>query len=58
MAYESVNRFVVTVKRKGTTDAPLSLVFHRQNILSWKLSGLRLPGVDQHGMPTLRSIGS
>jgi len=42
MSYESFDRFVVTVKKKGTTEEPLSLVFHRDGIFSWKLSALRL----------------
>jgi hypothetical protein len=43
MSYESFDRFVVTVKKKGTTEEPLGLVFNRDGIFSWKLSALRLP---------------
>ncbi|MFO7542254.1 MAG: DUF2939 domain-containing protein [Thiobacillus sp.] len=43
MAYESFDRFVVTVKKKDTTEAPLGLVFNREGMFSWKLSALRLP---------------
>jgi predicted phage tail protein len=41
--YESFNRFVVTVKKKGATHEPIGLVFHRDGLISWKLSALRLP---------------
>lgn len=43
MSYESFDRFVVTVKKKGTTEEPLGLVFNRDGMFSWKLSALRLP---------------
>lgn len=43
MSYESFDRFVVTVKKKGTSEEPLGLVFNRDGIFSWKLSALRLP---------------
>jgi hypothetical protein len=43
MSYESFDRFVVTVKKKGSTEEPLGLVFNRDGIFSWKLSALRLP---------------
>ncbi len=43
MSYESFDRFVVTVKKKGTTEEPLGLVFNRDGLFSWKLSALRLP---------------
>ena len=43
MAYESFDRFVVTVKKRGSTDEPLGLVFNREGTFSWKLSSLRLP---------------
>jgi hypothetical protein len=42
-AYESFDRFVVKVKKKGTTEEPLGLVFNREGMFSWKLSALRLP---------------
>ena len=45
MAYESVNCFVVTIRRKGAPEGPLRLVLHRQHLVSWKLSALRLPYV-------------
>lgn len=43
MSYESFDRFVVTVKKRGSTDEPLGLVFNRDGMFSWKLSALRLP---------------
>jgi len=43
MSYESFDRFVVTVKKNGSTEEPLGLVFNRDGIFSWKLSALRLP---------------
>jgi hypothetical protein len=43
MSYESCNRFVVMVKKKGPAAEPLVLVFHRDGLFSWKLSALRLP---------------
>jgi hypothetical protein len=43
MSYESFDRFVVTVKKKGSTEDPLGLVFNRDGMFSWKLSALRLP---------------
>lgn len=42
MTYESFDRFVVTVKKKGTTEEPLGLVFNRDGMFSWKLSAVRL----------------
>jgi Protein of unknown function (DUF2939) len=43
MAYESFDRFVVNVKKKGSTKKPVGLVFRREGLFSWKLSALRLP---------------
>jgi hypothetical protein len=43
MAYESFDRFVVTVKKKGETAEPVGLVFNRDGMFSWKLSAIRLP---------------
>lgn len=42
MAYESFDRFVVNVKKKGSTQKPVGLVFYRHGLFSWKLSALRL----------------
>ena len=43
MSYESFDRFVVTVKKKGETGEPVGLVFNRDGMFSWKLSAIRLP---------------
>jgi hypothetical protein len=42
MAYEGFNRFVVTVRKKDTTLEPISLVFNRDGLFTWKLSAIRL----------------
>jgi hypothetical protein len=41
--YESFDRFVVAVKKAGSSDDPFLLVFHRDGLLGWKLSELRFP---------------
>ncbi|MGA0808948.1 MAG: hypothetical protein ACO3PI_07855, partial [Burkholderiaceae bacterium] len=41
--YESLDRFVVSLKELGSSKDPLMLVFHRDGIFSWKLSELRFP---------------
>jgi len=43
MGYESFDRFAVSVRKKGDTDAPVTFVFHREGLLTWKLASLRLP---------------
>jgi hypothetical protein len=43
MSYESFDRFVVTVRKRGSPDEPVALVFTRDGLFSWKLSALRLP---------------
>jgi phosphotransferase system glucose/maltose/N-acetylglucosamine-specific IIC component len=43
MAYEGFDRFVVTVRKKGSDEEPIGLVFNRDGMFSWKLSALRLP---------------
>jgi hypothetical protein len=43
MAYENFDRFVVNVKKKGSSQKPVGLVFTREGLFSWKLSALRLP---------------
>lgn len=42
MGYESPNRFVFAIARKGD-EAPVELVLHRERLLFWKLAELRLP---------------
>lgn len=43
MGYETFDQFIVTTRKKGTTDDPVALVFHREGLVSWKLSAIRLP---------------
>ena len=43
MAYESYDRFVVSLRKKGSQDAPLRLVFRREQLIFWKLSAMQLP---------------
>lgn len=43
MGYESFDRFAVSVKKKGDADDPVTFVFHREGLLTWKLASLRLP---------------
>jgi hypothetical protein len=40
--YESFNRFVVKVKKKGSKEEPVGLVFNRDGLFSWKLADLQL----------------
>jgi hypothetical protein len=42
-AYESWDRFVVTIRKKGHEDKPVGLVFHRHGLVTWKLDDLQLP---------------
>ncbi|WP_137937923.1 DUF2939 domain-containing protein [Chitinivorax sp. B] len=42
-AYESFDRFVVTVNKNGSIEHSVGLVFMRNGLFSWKLSALRLP---------------
>lgn len=41
--YEDFNHFVVSTRKKGSKDAAISFVLTRQGLLSWRLSGVRLP---------------
>lgn len=43
LSYESLNRFVVTVKKKGNSEGPVGLIFSRKGLTDWKLSAVRLP---------------
>lgn len=42
MGYEDFNQFAVSIKHNSTAE-PVSLVFHREGLISWKLAALRLP---------------
>jgi hypothetical protein len=37
MQYESINKFVVTVKKKGSSGQPVILVMNREGVFDWKL---------------------
>jgi hypothetical protein len=41
--YEGFNRFVVKVRRLDSGREPVVFVFHREGLVSWKLSAMRLP---------------
>jgi hypothetical protein len=41
--YESFNRYVITVKRKGAPGAPIAFVLTRERLLDWKLVEIRNP---------------
>lgn len=43
MGYENFDSFVVTIARKTATENPVALIFNREGLFSWKLSGVRLP---------------
>jgi len=43
MYYESLNRFVVEVKKKGSGEEPIALVFKRSRLIHWKLCAIKLP---------------
>lgn len=43
MGYESLGRFVFSLRREGDDEEPVDLVLHRQGLLQWKLAELRLP---------------
>lgn len=41
--YESLNRFIVAVKRTASNDAPVELIFEREGLATWKVIAIRLP---------------
>jgi hypothetical protein len=41
--YEGLNRFVVKVRQLDSSRDPVVFVFHREGLVSWKLSAMRLP---------------
>jgi hypothetical protein len=43
MGYESFNRFVFSLRPRGSQEEPVELVLHRDGLLGWKLAELRLP---------------
>jgi len=42
MGYESLNSFALSIRKKGSDDEPVDLVFHRDGLFGWKLAELRL----------------
>ncbi len=42
MWFESFSQFVVVVNKKGKSDDPVYLVFHRYGLFTWKLSEIHL----------------
>lgn len=47
MGYGNFNSFIVTVKKKESSDDPVKIIFKRHGIISWKLSALRLPSTNK-----------
>ena len=43
MGYESFDQFLVSAKKKGASDEPITMVFQREGLMSWKLTAIRLP---------------
>ena len=43
MGYESFDMFAVSIKEKGDLEDPITFVFRREGLLTWKLASLRLP---------------
>jgi Protein of unknown function (DUF2939) len=41
--YDGPSAFVLTVKLKGTSNAPITFVMNRRGLVSWKLTGVKLP---------------
>lgn len=47
MSYEGFNSFLVSVKNKNSSDVPVGFVFSRNGIISWKLTSLHGPIIDE-----------
>ncbi len=41
--YDTFNTFVVEIRKKGSGEEPIALVFKRNQLIYWKLSGVMLP---------------
>jgi hypothetical protein len=41
--YDSLNKFVVEIKKKGAGKEPIALIFKRNRLIYWKLSAVMLP---------------
>ncbi len=60
MSYEGLNRFIVMVKQKRSSEDPVKLIYKRHGIISWKLSALRIPFKEDKtfSTPSLESVKS
>lgn len=60
MGYENFNRFVVKVKEKDSSERPVEFVLKREGLISWKLSALRLPFLEENKIPkpTTQSVAA
>jgi len=43
IGYESFDQFAVSTKRKGVSGDPVTMVFQREGLSSWKLVAIRFP---------------
>lgn len=43
MAYESYDRFIISVNSKEGVDEPVVFILHREGLFTWKLASIRLP---------------
>ncbi len=41
--YDTFNTFVVEIRKKGAGEEPIALIFKRNQLISWKLSAVKLP---------------
>ena len=41
--YVDINSFRISVKKQGSTEAPLILIMTRNGVTSWKLTSVRIP---------------
>jgi hypothetical protein len=41
--YDSLNKFIVEIRKKGSRDEPIALIFKRNRLIYWKLSAVMLP---------------
>ncbi len=41
--YQSLNRFIVAIKKTASNEQPVELVFEREGLASWKMIALHLP---------------
>jgi|GEM_PF-5733025 len=43
MGYESLNSFVISLKKGAEQDKPIKLIMQRQGLVGWKIEDVRLP---------------